>query len=138
MFDASVVSASTAYSIGYGRSPATGTLTPLFPDTSSVTVVSSTSVDASGCCSGQNHWRPNEYASRPGGAKETGLRVTVNFVDAPASGAPNRYALVALAATVAPRCATSGLSVRSTLKFGGLNSATRKPPSISPPLRALA
>ena len=138
MLDASVVSESTWYDIGYGRSLATGTLTVALPPASSVTVDSSTSVDASGCCSGQIHCRPNEYASRPLGTYAAGLRVTVNFVDAPASGAPNRYAFVAVPATVAPRCTTLRSSARSTLKLGGLNSATRNVPLIVSPLPAVA
>jgi hypothetical protein len=138
MFDASVVSASTSYVIGNGRSFATVTLAALFPLASTLAVVSSTSVAASGCWSGQNHCRPNANCSRPLGVNVAGERVTVKCVDAPFSGAPKRYAFVAVAATVPPRWATSRSSARSTLKFGALNSATRNVPSICSPFPALA
>src|SRR5271165_2376948 len=58
--DASVVSMSTRYAIGYGKSSATLTLRLVDPSAGITPSLCVTSLETDGGCSGQNHWRPNQ------------------------------------------------------------------------------
>src|SRR5579859_3199511 len=103
------------------------------PSAAVVTAACTTSDETEGCVSGHGHWRPNSKSSHPGGARNAGLRVTKNVVFAPCTGAPKRYVLDDAALTVSPGVAYCLSTFSATLKFGGLNWATRNWPSISTP-----